>query len=76
MSPLLFNLYIYDVPITNCLQFWYVDDLVLVFQSKEFEEGEENLSEDLAIINNFFKKWSLTLNLTKTEVSSFHLYQF
>ena len=40
-SPLLFNLYIYDIPITNCLQFWYADDLVLAFQLKDFIEGEE-----------------------------------
>ena len=70
---MLFNLYICDVPDTECIQFWYADDLVLAFQSKEFEEGETVLSKDLEKINKFFKTWNLTLSLSKTEVTSFHL---
>ena len=70
---MLFNLNICNVPDTECIQFWYADDLILAFQSKEFKEGETVLSKDLEKINQFFKTWNLTLSWSKTEVTSFHL---
>lgn len=47
LAPLLFNLYIKDLPATTAKIFIYADDLALACQSKEFEDLENILSEDL-----------------------------
>ena len=62
LSPILFNLYMHDVPQTTCKQFWFADDLELVFQCSSFEEGEMMLSTDFIIIKEFLDKWSLKIN--------------
>ena len=42
-------------------------------QCDTFEEGEEILTSDLNVTFDYFKKWRLRPNSSKTEVSSFHL---
>lgn len=74
LSPLLFNIYLSDLPVIKSRKFIYADDIVLTFQSKSFESIEENLAFDLEKMNNFFRKWRLCLNPSKTEVACFHLF--
>ena len=73
LSPILFNLYTSDLPLTESRKFIYADDMALTFQNKSIEIIENKLSTDLDIMNNYFKNWRLSLNPSKTEVSCFHL---
>lgn len=74
LAPLLFNLYISDLPNTNSKRFAYADDIVLATQNINFHRTEEILSEDLITMSLYFKSWRLRPNLNKTEVSCFHLH--
>lgn len=73
LAPVLFNLYIHDLPTTKSTKFIYADDIALVTQSSNFEDGERILTEDLEKMSAFFKTWRLIPSTTKTEVSCFHL---
>lgn len=73
LAPLLFNIYISDMPKTTAQKFNYADDIAIATQHHSFEETEETLSNDLAILYNYFLTWGLQPNSSKTEVSTFHL---
>ena len=73
LAPLLFNLYTSDLPQTNCRKFIYADDIVLASRSNEFERCQMDLQTDIASLANYFANWRLKLNLSKTEVTAFHL---
>lgn len=73
LAPLLFNLYIHDLPTTVSRKFAYADDIALATQSKHVLETEETLNVDLENMNVYFRKWRLCPSLSKTEVSCFHL---
>ncbi|MDP6303844.1 MAG: reverse transcriptase family protein [Candidatus Nitrosopelagicus sp.] len=79
LSPLLFNLYISDLPgifdstcmpITsnsdhiNCLM--YADDLIIMSETKD------GLQICLNKLNDYCSQWNLTVNLTKTKVMIFN----
>ena len=79
LSPLLFNLYVNDLPfcfsrnhdpvaigkyMTNVLR--YADDLVLMSASKE---GLQKCLDDL---NIYCKKWKLKVNTDKTKILIFN----
>jgi hypothetical protein len=60
LAPILFNLYMSDIPITVSRQFQYVDDIIaLTFQANSFAECETTLE--------FFRRWRLQPNPSKTE---------
>ncbi|KAL3281617.1 hypothetical protein HHI36_004823 [Cryptolaemus montrouzieri] len=73
LAPLLFNLYMSDIPETSSTKFIYADDIALVFRHYDFETIEHTLTSALDILNIFFEKWRLCPNPSKTEVSCFHL---
>ena len=73
LAPLLFSLYIADMPGTASRKFGYADDWVLATQHKSFEVMEATLSSDLVSLGTYFRKWRLQPNPTKTEVACFHL---
>ena len=73
LAPLLFNLYISDIPPTKSRKFGYADDWALATNDLCFEEIEETLTKDLAVLGNYFRKWRLQPSMSKTEVSCFHL---
>jgi hypothetical protein len=74
LASMLFNIYIYDLPVTSSFKFQYADDIALAYQIKDVTIGEKVLTNDLKLINDYFYKWKLILNLSKTEVCTFHLY--
>ena len=69
LAPLLFNIYIYDLPSTQSRKYGYADDLAILLSKPLWKVAEEGLNEDMAILSIYFKKWHLKLNLGKT----FHL---
>lgn len=73
LAPLLFNLYINDLPKTVSRKFAYADDITLATQHKDILKTEETLNVDLEDMNVYFRKWRLCPSLSKTEVSCFHL---
>ena len=73
LSPLLFNVYTADLPATQSRKCIYADDIALAYQDEEFEETEQVLTSDLAILADYFKTWKLQPNPAKTEVTAFHL---
>ncbi|VVC39079.1 Reverse transcriptase domain, partial [Cinara cedri] len=73
-TPTLFNLYIHDLPITPSFKFQYEDDIALAYQCKDMGAGNEMLTKDLKIMSDYFYKWRLNPNPSKTEICAFHLY--
>lgn len=72
LAPILFNVYVHDMPDTVSKKFAYADDTCIVSQSKHFEDVENTLTSDFTLIENVFKKWRLRLNPSKTMVTAFH----
>jgi hypothetical protein len=64
-APILFNLYMSDIPITVSKQFQYADDIALNFQHNA--ECETTLEADLDKLDEFFRRWRLQPNPSKTE---------
>lgn len=73
LSPILFNLYTHDLPETVSRKFMYADDINLTVQRNNFAEAEDVLTQDLQILDDYFKKWRLQPNPQKTEITAFHL---
>lgn len=73
IAPLLFSLYIHDMPSTISKKFGYADDWALAIRKKSIIETEPILTKDLEVLGDFFVKWRLKPNANKTEVSCFHL---
>ncbi|KAL1465708.1 hypothetical protein WDU94_005254 [Cyamophila willieti] len=73
LAPLLFNLYISDMPSTQSKKFGYADDWALATRNVSIEETESILSSDLSTLEKYFRNWRLKPNATKTEVCCFHL---
>lgn len=73
LAPLLFSLYIADMPTTRARKFGYADDWAIATSSKSMEETEKTLTDDLNILKDYFRKWRLQPNANKTEVTCFHL---
>ncbi|UYV60390.1 hypothetical protein LAZ67_1001022 [Cordylochernes scorpioides] len=73
LAPLLFNVYTSDIPTTNSQNFLYADDIALLHQEQSFSTLEQILNEDLKKLENFFSKWHLIPNPSKTVSSVFHL---
>lgn len=77
LSPLLFILYLSDLPQTISRKFLFADDLALAMQygynglSEKFAIAA--LNKDLAKLANYYSCWRLRANPAKTESSTFHL---
>ena len=73
LSPLLFNVYIADLPETNSKKYGYADDLALLKVHQDGNTIEETLTQDMSILSSWLKQWRLKLSETKTVSSTFHL---
>jgi hypothetical protein len=73
LAPLLFNLYISDLPKTASKQFIYVDDIYIANQDKLLDNCVYTLSLDFQTLDKFLIQWKLTPNPSKTETTAFHL---
>lgn len=77
LSPLLFLLYISDLPETKARKFIFADDLALAIQYGYSLQAEKMavkaLNSDLKKLANFYELWKLRANPSKTEVTTFHL---
>ena len=73
LAPLLFNIYMYDLPSMISRKFAYADDLVLLHSSGNWEDLEGTLSQDMSTFSAYFQTWRLKLSHTKTVTAVFHL---
>jgi hypothetical protein len=62
LAPILFNLYMSDIPLTVSKQFQYADDIALTFQANSFAKYETTLEADLDKLDEFFRRWRLQPN--------------
>lgn len=73
IAPSFFNVYISDMPNCESFNLGYADDWVLAHQSKKWQEIEKVLSIDTSRLKDYFDKWYLKMNTTKSVSASFHL---
>lgn len=77
LSPILFILYLSDLPQTKSRKFLFADDLGLAIQYGYDLESEKAavkaLNSDLKKLASFYELWKLRANPSKTEVTTFHL---
>jgi hypothetical protein len=71
--PLLFSLYLSDIQSTLSNQFQYADDIALTFQHESFSDCDANFELDLERPDQYFHRWRLQPNPSKTESCGFHL---
>ena len=73
LSPLLFNVYIAELPETNSKKYGYADDLAFLKVHQDWNTIEETLPQDMSILSSWLKQWRLKLSEAKTVSSTFHL---
>ena len=74
LSPLLFNIYTNDLPLSQgTRRFLYADDLAVTAQYDDFTTVENHLSGALSDLAAYYKVNNLRANPSKTQVCSFHL---
>ena len=71
LAPLLFNIYVYDLPLTVSRRYVYADDLALLYSSDDWKDLEGVLSQDMTTISTYLQTWRLQLSHTKM-VTAFH----
>ena len=66
LAPMLFNIYIHDLPATQSRKYGYADDLAILLSKPSWEAVEEGLSEDKSTLSSYLKNWRLKLSADKT----------
>ncbi|XP_038075621.1 uncharacterized protein LOC119743290 [Patiria miniata] len=73
LAPMLFNIYIHDLPDTLMSKYGYVDNLTIMFADKGWETIESGLMADMDTLSTYLSNWHLKLSVAKTMSSAFHL---
>ena len=73
LAPMLFNIYIHDIPDTQSKKYGYADDLAIMLSHSSWETIESGLTADMGILSTYLKNWRLKLSVAKTMSSAFHL---
>ena len=73
LAPLLFNIYIHDLPDTISRKYGYADDLAILTAHREWQTIESTLSQDMSTSALYLSQWRLKLNEGKTVSTVFHL---
>ncbi len=73
LAPLLFNIYIHDLPETTSKKYGYADDIAILATHKQWVNIEEDLSKDMDILSAYLRNWRLKLSEGKTVSTAFHL---
>ena len=73
LAPLLFNIYMYNLPSMISRNFAYADDLALLHSSGNWKDLEGTLSQDMSTLSAYLQTWRLKLSHTKTVTTAFHL---
>ena len=73
LAPLLFNIYVYDLPSTASRRYAYADDLALLYSSDDWKNLEGVFNQDMTTISTCLQTWRLQLSHTKTVTMAFYL---
>ena len=73
LAPLLFNMYIYDLPFITSKKYAIADDLAIIYSSGDWEVLERTLSDDMTTLSAHHQTWRLKLSHAKTVTVAFHL---
>ena len=73
-APLLFKIYIYDLPSITSKKYSYADDLAILHSSGDWKVLERTLSEDMTTLSAYLQTWWLKLSHAKTVTAAFHLH--
>ena len=74
LAPLLYNIYTNDQPSDErTFRFIYSDDLCNISPESSFEAIEQNLTDSLTLLTEYYAKNLLKPNASKTQVCAFHL---
>ena len=73
VGPLLFNIYISDLPTTISRKYAYADDLAIMHDDGEWQAAEGALSKDVEAVGEYRQTRTLNLSSTKTVSADFHL---
>ena len=55
LSPMLFNIYISDLPETTSRKYGYADDLAILLRRPSWKEMEEGLNNDMTILVDYLR---------------------
>jgi hypothetical protein len=73
LSPILFNIYIHDLPDTTSAKYGYADDLAIMFRRPTWKAMEDGLNRDMGILADYLHKWHLQVSMGKTVSAAYHL---
>ena len=73
LAPLLFNIYIYDLPSIISKKYAYADDLAILYSSKDWKVLERTLSEDMTTLSAYLQTCRRKLSHAKTVTAAFEL---
>ncbi|KAJ4942908.1 hypothetical protein JOQ06_005420 [Pogonophryne albipinna] len=73
LSPMLFNVYIHDLPDTASRKYGYADDLTIMLSRPTWKAMEEGLNEDMGTLVAYLRRWRLQLSVGKTVAAAYHL---
>jgi len=72
-APLLFNIYISDLPTTVSRKYAYADDLAIMHADGDWQAVEGVLNKEMTTVGEYLQTWKLKLSTTKTVSAVFHL---
>ncbi|KAJ4922178.1 hypothetical protein JOQ06_016513 [Pogonophryne albipinna] len=73
LSPMLFNVYIHDLPDTASRKYGYADDLAIMLSRPTWKAMEEGLNEDMGTLVAYLRRWRLQPSVGKTVAAAYHL---
>jgi len=73
LAPLLFNIYISDLPTAISRKYAYADDLAIIHADGNWQAVEGALSKYMTTLSECLQTWKLKLSTTKTVSAVFHL---
>ena len=71
LAPMLFNIYMYDIPKTASTKYMYADDIALMESGLNYAEIQQTLTNYLTNLDMYIQRWRLRLNVEKTVSSCF-----
>ena len=74
LVPLLFNIYIYDLPSITSKKYVYSDDLTILYLSGDWKVLERTLSKDINTPSAYLQTRRLKLSHTETVMAAFHIH--
>lgn len=73
LSPMLFNIYIHDLPDTSSRKYGYADDLAIMLRRPTWKAMEDGLNKDMGTLVAYLRRWRLQLSIGKTVAAAYHL---